>query len=57
MIYSDQMKALTLKIHANMYLQGESPQFQGYLPKCISNSEAQIENGVAHKMKNVYMDP
>ena len=51
------MKALTLRIHANMYLQGESPQFQGYLPKCISNSEAQIENGVAHKRENVYMDP
>ena len=51
------MKALALRSHVNIYLQGESPQFQGYLPKCISNSEAQIENGVAHKRENVYMDP
>ena len=43
------MKALTLISHLSMYLKGGSPQFRADLPKCISNSEAQIENGVAYK--------
>ena len=45
------MKALTLISHLSMYLKGGSPQFRADLPKCISNSEAQIENGVAYKKK------
>ena len=47
------MKALTLISHLSMYLKGGSPQFRADLPKCISNSEAQIENGVAYKKKCV----
>ena len=43
------MKALTLANRLNIYLQWASPQFRVHLPKCISNSETQIKNGVAYK--------
>ena len=47
------MKVLDLESHLNMYLHGGYPQFRGHLPEWLSNSQAEIENGVVYK-KNVY---
>ena len=45
------MKALTERSHLNILLQVGYPQFRAHLPKQLSNSQAEIENGVAYKKK------
>ena len=49
----DKMKAVCIKRRLNMYLYGGHPQFSGNLPRNAQQHQAEIENGVAYKIKDV----
>ena len=53
-ILVDYLKTVTLTIHLNIYLQRGYPEFRGQLTETLSNSQAEIENGVAYK-KSAYV--
>ena len=52
-MFDDKMKAVGLKRRLNMYLYGGHPQFSGNLPRNAQQHQAEIENGVAYKIKDV----